>query len=121
VGATFYLEPVATLDVDIFVVFRPEAGSSLSNLQPIFDYLTARGGVIEGEYVVIAGWPVQFLPPTSPLVEEALADAVTVQVEGTPARVFTAEHLAAVALQLGRNFLGPGLYCCTWPEKRTLR
>ncbi len=58
VGATFYLEPVATLDVDIFVVFRPEAGRSLLSLQPIFDYLTARGGVIEGEYVVIAGWPV---------------------------------------------------------------
>ncbi len=102
VGATFYLEPVATLDVDIFVVFRPEARGSLLSLQPIFDYLTARGGVIEGEYVVIAGWPVQFLPPTSPLVEEALTEAVTVQVEGTPARVFTAEHLAAVALQTDR-------------------
>jgi hypothetical protein len=101
VGATFYLEPVATLDVDIFVAFRPQAGRLLS-LQPIFDYLTSRGGVLEGEYVVIAGWPVQFLPPTGPLVEEALADAVTVQVEGTPARVFTAEHLAAVALQIGR-------------------
>ena len=35
-------------------------------------------------------------------VEEALADAVTVDVDGTPARVFTAEHLAAVALQTGR-------------------
>ena len=102
VGATFYLEPVSTLDVAIFVVFRPEAGKSLLSLQPIFDYLTARGGVIEGEYVVIAGWPVQFLPATSPLVEEALADAVTVQVEGMPARVFTAEHLASIALQLGR-------------------
>jgi hypothetical protein len=29
VGATFYLEPVATLDVDIFVTFKPEAGSSI--------------------------------------------------------------------------------------------
>jgi hypothetical protein len=102
VGATFYLEPVATLDVDIFVAFRPEAGRILLSLQPIFDYLTARGGVIEGEYVVIAGWPVQFLPPTSPLVEEALAEAVTVQLESIPARIFTAEHLAAVALQTGR-------------------
>ena len=102
VGATFYLEPVATLDIDIFVVFRPEAGRSLLSLQPIFDYLTARGGVLEGEYVVVAGWPVQFLPATSPLVDEALADAVTVQVEGMPARVFTAEHLAAIALQIGR-------------------
>ena len=102
VGATFYLEPTATMDVDIFVVFRQEPGAILLSLQPIFDYLTARGGVIEGEYVVIADWPVQFLPPTSPLVEEALAEAVIVNVGGAPARVFTAEHLAAVALQTGR-------------------
>ena len=102
VGATFYIEPVATLDVDVFVVFRAEADRHLLSLRPIFDYLTARGGVLEGEYVVIAGWPVQFLPPISPLVEEALADAATVSVEEMPARVFTAEHLAAVALQTGR-------------------
>jgi hypothetical protein len=102
VGATFYLEPLATLDVDIFVAFRQESGKALISPRPIFDYLTAHGGKIEGEYVVIAGWPVQFLPPTSPLVEEALTEAVTVDVESTPARVFTAEHLAAVALQTGR-------------------
>lgn len=102
VGATFYLEPVATLDVDIFVAFRPQPGQIIVSPQPIFDYLLARGGIVEGEYIVIAGWPVQFLPPTGPLVEEALAQAVTVDVEGTPARVFTAEHLAAIALQTGR-------------------
>ena len=39
VGATFYLEPVATLDVDIFVTFRPQAGKLLVNPPPIFDYL----------------------------------------------------------------------------------
>ena len=43
------------------------------------------------------------LPLGQPYVEEALAEAVTVQVEGMPARVFTAEHLAAVALQTGRS------------------
>jgi hypothetical protein len=102
VGATFYLEPVATLDVDIFVAFREEPGQLLISSQPILDYLVARGGVLEGEYIVVAGWPVQFLPPTSPLVEEALAEAVTVDVETIPARVFTAEHLAAIALQTGR-------------------
>lgn len=102
VGATFYLEPVATLDVDIFVTFRPEPGSVLASPQPIFDYLKARGGTMEGEYIVLGGWPVQFLPPTGPLVEEALAQAVETDVEGTRARVFTAEHLAAIALQTGR-------------------
>ena len=102
VGATFYMEPVATLDVDVFVGFKAQPGQVLVNPRPIFDYLTARGGVVEGEYIVLAGWPVQFLPLTSPLMEEALAEAVIVDVEGTPARVFTAEHLAAIALQTGR-------------------
>jgi len=102
VGATFYLEPVATLDVDIFVAFRPDSGGLLLSLTPIFDYLRARGGRLEGEYIVIAGWPVQFLPSTGPLVEEALAQAVKMSVEGTPACVFSAEHLAAIALQTGR-------------------
>ncbi len=102
VGATFYLEPVATLDVDIFVAFRSEPGSLLVSPQPIFDYLKAHGGTMEGEYIVIAGWPVQFLPPGTLLVAEALQEAVVRDVDGTPARVLTAEHLAAIALQTGR-------------------
>ncbi|MGB8369216.1 MAG: hypothetical protein ACLPYZ_07035 [Limisphaerales bacterium] len=102
VGATFYLEPVATLDVDIFVTFRAGPGNLLVSPQPIFDYLKARGGTMEGEYTVVAGWPVQFLPPGTPLVAEALQEAVDRDVDGTRARVFTAEHLAAIALQTGR-------------------
>ena len=102
VGATFYLEPVATLDVDVFISFRPEVGKLIATPQPIFDYLKARGGVMEGEYIVLAGWPVQFLPVAGPLSEEALAQAVEKDVAGTPAHVFTAEHLAAIALQTGR-------------------
>jgi hypothetical protein len=102
VGATFYLEPVATLDVDIFVAFRSEPGSLRLSPQPLFDFLKARGGTMEGEHIVLAGWPVQFLPPGNPLVAEALEAAVTHDVDGTSARVCTAEHLAAIALQTGR-------------------
>lgn len=102
VGATFYLEPVATLDVDIFVSFRPQPGSFPVSPQPIFDYLRAHGWSMEGEYIMIAGWPVQFLPPGTPLVEEALREAVARDVEGTRVNVFTSEHLAAIALQVGR-------------------
>jgi len=102
VGATFHLEPVSTLDVDIFVSFRPEPGSLLISPQPIYNYLTARGCATDGEYIIIAGWPVQFLPPTGALVEEALTKAVVYDVAGVPARVFTAEYLAAIALETGR-------------------
>lgn len=102
VGATFYLEPLATLDVDVFLSCESKPGRLVVELQPVFDYLKQRGHAFESEHVVIAGWPVQFLPPTGPLVEEALAEAATVDVAGLPARVFTAEHLAAIALQTGR-------------------
>src|SRR2546427_4402152 len=72
VGATFYLEPVATLDVDVFVAFTQPEGSLLLTLESVFDYLKARGAVMEGEHIVVADSPVQFLPPTSALVEEAI-------------------------------------------------
>ena len=102
VGATFYLEPVATLDVDVFVEFHTKPGSEMISSEPIFRYLRDRGCTMENEHVVIAGWPVQFLPAGSALVQEALAKAVEKDVEGTPARVFTAEHIAAIALETGR-------------------
>src|SRR5207247_9638031 len=102
VGATFYLEPVATLDVDVFVAFCPEQGQLLASPKPIFDYLAARGCAMSGKYVMIAGWSVQFLSPTGPLIEGALAKATEADVEGVPARVFRAEPRAAIGLQTGR-------------------
>src|SRR6266513_2070866 len=102
VGATFYLEPVSTLDVDVFIAFKPERESIIVSPAPIFDYLKRFGCKMEGEYIVISGWPVQFLPASGPLLEDALDNAVQVDVEGEPARVLTAEYLATIALQTGR-------------------
>ncbi len=100
VGATFYLEPVATLYIDILISFK-KTGSLLA-MSPIYDYLTARGHRAEKEYIIIENWPVQFLPPANALVEEAMAEAVATQIEDVPARVMTAEHLTAIALQTSR-------------------
>jgi len=102
VGATFYLEPVATLDVDIFVSLPTTSSGTLLTLAPIYDYLSRRGYRTEGEYVIIEDWPVQFLPPTNALEAEAVAQAVATEVEGVPTRVISAEHLVAMALQTGR-------------------
>jgi len=52
VGATVYLEPVATLDGDIFTSFQAQPGSLLFSPEPVFKYLTERGARIEGEYPV---------------------------------------------------------------------
>ena len=100
VGATFYLEPTDTVDIDIFVSFRQQPGSALISLAPIYEYL--KDYEKRGEYVVIADWPVQFLPCANPLDDEALAQAIQTEVEGIPTWVMTAEHLVAIALRLGR-------------------
>jgi len=102
VGATYYLEPSATQDVDVFVALTSRPGVPLLSLAPIYEYLTARGHKIEREHLIIEGWPVQFLPPSGPLEEEALEQAVETEVEGTVTWVITAEHLAAMALKTGR-------------------
>jgi hypothetical protein len=102
VGATFYLEPMATADVDIFVMLPRAPGSSLLSLAPVYEYLAARGCPVEGERIVIGDWPVQFLPPRDALEQEALAQAVEAEVEGIITWVLSAEHLIAIALQTGR-------------------
>lgn len=104
VGATFYLEPVATLDVDVFIELHAQASSMIVDLSSIYQYLENKGGVKEREYIVFADTPIQFLmPPANSLAEEALAEAAERDVEGMTASVFTAEHIAAIALQTGRS------------------
>lgn len=100
VGAAFYLEPVATLDVDIFVLFEPVP--LILTLTPIYEACAKLGYPAEGDAIQIEGWPVQFLPASQPLVVEAVDEAVTREGAGLTTRVMTAEHLMAIALETGR-------------------
>ena len=102
VGAFFYMEPVLTFDLDVFVVL-PTTGGGLLTLTPVYESLRKRGCVEEGECVNIEGVPVQFLPAYNALVEEALAEARELPYESVLVRVFRAEHLAAIMLQTGRD------------------
>lgn len=97
-----YLEPAATLDVDVFVTLPASEESSLLTLSPIYDYLGKHGGIVQHEHIVVGGWPIQFLPPSNALEREAIAEAVAVSVEEVSIRVMTAEHLVAIALKTGR-------------------
>ncbi len=101
VAATRYIEPVQTFDLDVFVMF-PHSQSVLISLSPIYEYLKSLGYEFEGEFVVIEGWPVQFLPVYSRLTEEALEKAINVNFGKTPTRVVSAEYLAAIMLETGR-------------------
>ena len=99
-GATFYVEPFTTFDLDVFVVL-PEAGG-LVTLAPLYRELVQRGYPAREECVMVEGIPVQFLPAGTPLLAEALAQARDVPYEEVTTRVFTPEHLVAVAVQAGR-------------------
>ena len=103
VAATIYLEPTATLDIDIFVTLPTLAGGLLLSLAPIYEYLKARGCAIQREYIVVGGWPVQFLPPSDDLEREAVAKAVETTIEGITTWVMPPEHLLALALRTGRS------------------
>jgi hypothetical protein len=102
VAAFLYIEPGTTFDLDVFTAWEPARGGLLTP-QPLYEYLRRRGyDRFEKDAIVIGGWPVQFLPLGTPLIEEALTQAVDVQIKGVPARVFTKEHLMAICLQTGR-------------------
>lgn len=102
-GATFYLEPVMTMDLDIFIILLDKF--DLLPLQPIYSALRAKGYLPdehEKECINIEGTPVQFLPAYNALLEEACNSAQITDYEGTRTKVISAEHLVAISLQTGR-------------------
>jgi hypothetical protein len=100
VGAAVYLEPFYTKDLDVFVAL--EKKGALIDLSAIYSYLTARGFQTKRQWVVIGGWDVEFLPPYSPLTEQALREANVIPWEDTRVRVMRPEHLVAICLETGR-------------------
>ncbi len=102
IGASFYLPAMQTEDLDVFVFLPPSSGS-LVTLTPIYNALKAQGGQVEGEYIRFGKWPVQILTDANALIAEAIREAAGTNYDGVPTRVFTAEHLCAIALQTGRG------------------
>jgi hypothetical protein len=102
IGAVFYVEPFATQDVDVYIMMEIESGSFVTKI-PGWDYLRERGYTeIRGEAIVVEDWPVQFIPVSNALDEEAYLNATTLDFEGEPVRVVLAEHLIAIMLKTGR-------------------
>jgi hypothetical protein len=100
-GATFYIEPLLTFDLDI-IVLLPQTKAGLLTLAPLYEVLRGKGYAEERECVVIKGVPVQFLPAYNALLEEALQEAHEMSYESTGTRVIRVEHLVAICLQTGR-------------------
>lgn len=94
----FWSEPVATYDLDIFVLMPANSGRLIS-LAPLYEWAARRGHQVEQEHIIISGLPVQFIPAHSDLAEESVREAALLDVEGVPARVIRAEHLIALYLE----------------------
>ena len=74
VAVSLWTEPVATRDLDVIVTVVGD-GHPLDPLRPLLDWFKQHGLAFEGEHVLIAGVPVQFLVAWSPLVREAVTTA----------------------------------------------
>lgn len=99
----FYGEPLATRDLDVFVFLEPPPGSLLVSLDPLFRHLAELGfDQFEEEALLVHDFPVQFLTARPGLETEALENARRVEWDGHAIRVMTPEHLAAIALSVGR-------------------
>jgi hypothetical protein len=101
IAATFYMEPLPTYDLDVFILIKTTPGRLIS-LTPIYARLKELGFKPHREHVVIHGVPVQFIPVYNRLSEEALSEARAVEYDHTPTRVIRPEHLLAIMLQTAR-------------------
>lgn len=97
-AVNYYLEPILTYDLDIFVLMTKDEEYSA-----LYEYFRSRKYQIEDVYIIIDGMPVQFLPSfISPLIDEAIRRGKRIRVKGTPSKVLAVEYLIATLLMAFR-------------------
>lgn len=97
IAIIFWSEPVATFDLDVFVL--QEQTGPLVSLSTIYAWAAKRGYEEQAEHIVIAGVPVQIIPAHNELASEAVAEAVEMDYDGVPVRVIRPEYLVALYLE----------------------
>lgn len=93
-AVSFYLEPILTYDLDVFVLMDSD-----EDYHRLYTHFKKRGFRLENVYVLIDDLPVQFLPSyIGPLFHEAVVQARNVRIGEVETKVFTPEHLVAALL-----------------------
>jgi len=102
IAALFYIEPVTTFDLDIFIIMPDEQSKQLLSLSPVYTWLDKHGYKPQKEQVLIEGVPVQFIPVYNDLVKSAVIDSIDKKYGQTATRVLRPEYLIAIMLQAYR-------------------
>ena len=97
VGASYYMEPTYTKDIDIIVLADTDPEYIWRELR---NYATK----VKDFGFIIADTEVQILPTSvSPLLESALRNAIVARTGGLTTRVVDREHLILLALRANRS------------------
>lgn len=102
IATLFYIEPIATFDLDIFFIPNDNQDMILS-LSPLYEWLKEKNYKPIKEHVVIEGIPVQFIPVYNDLVHEAVHKAAKKKYEDISTFVIRPEYLIAIMLKTGRS------------------
>ena len=102
-AAVLHNEPISTIDLDIFFLFKEKHSSLVLSLDSIYEFAGSRGFSFDHEFVNIHGWLVQFVEAShSKLWSEAIENAVVLSIDSREAFVIDKEHLVAMWLFAGR-------------------
>jgi hypothetical protein len=97
-AVAYYLEPVKTLDFDIFVFAESDQDFYIFRT-----YIKKAGFRMRGTHVIIDDTPVHFLPGSlHPFINEAIRRAKRIRVKSIPTKVLTAEYLIVSLLMAFR-------------------
>lgn len=93
----FWTEPIATFDLDVFVLLPSE--STLVSLEPIYQWARQHEFPEEAEHIIMWGTPVQIIPAHNALAAEAIRNAAELPYGDQAVRVIRPEYLIALYLE----------------------
>ncbi len=103
IAAMFYIEPILTYDLDVFVILtRDKKKSRVIDLTSVYSFLKKRKYKWKGEHIIVEGVPVQFIP-VDELEEEAVRKAKAITYKGVRTKIVTLEYLVVILLRAGRK------------------
>lgn len=104
VAAILHYEPFSTIDLDIFFCLAERPTGLILSLEKIYDFARRGGFSFDSEFIMIHGWPVQFVEASnSPLWLEAITTSEVKSIDGSEINVIDPEHLAAMWILAGRK------------------